>query len=265
MRHTTCMLLVLATALTLPGVARAADDAAVRVPGASFASVFPPDGKSAPAVVRDFMLDVHPVTNAEFAAFVAQHPQWRRGRVPSVFADSSYLMHWTTPEAPAAGTGLQPVTQVSWFAAEAYCEADGARLPTWHEWELAAAADETRADARADPAWRERMLNWYGRPSTGSLPPVGQSPANVHGVRDLHGLVWEWIDDHASLMVSGDNRNQGDPDLLKFCGAGALSMADRENYAVLMRIAMLSSLSAASTTKNVGFRCARDAAPGGKP
>jgi formylglycine-generating enzyme required for sulfatase activity len=64
--------------------------------------------------------------------------------------------------------------------------------------------------------------------------------------------------------VSGDNRNQGDPDLMKFCGAGALSVADRENYAVLMRIAMLSSLSAASTTKNVGFRCARDADSGAK-
>jgi formylglycine-generating enzyme required for sulfatase activity len=35
-------------------------------------------------------------------------------------------------------------------------------------------------------------------------------------------------------------------------------MSDRENYAVLMRIAMLSSLAAADTTGNLGFRCARD-------
>ena len=258
-------LTMLAAALAAAAIpAAAAADGVMRVPGASFASVFPPDGKSAPAVVRDFLLDETPVTNAEFAAFVARHPQWQRGRAPSVFADSGYLRHWTTPTTPAADAGALPVTQVSWFAAQAYCESDGARLPTWHEWELAAAADETRADARSDAAWRERMLSWYSRPSTGSLSPVGQAPANVHGVRDLHGLVWEWIDDHASLMVSGDNRNQGDPDLMKFCGAGALSMADRENYAVLMRIAMLSSLSAASTTKNVGFRCARDADAGAK-
>ena len=256
------MLAAALAAAAIPAAAAAGD--AVRIPGASFASVFPPDGKSAPAVVRDFLLDASPVTNAEFAAFVARQPEWQRGRAPSVFADSGYLVHWTTRSSPAPGTQAQPVTQVSWFAAQAYCESDGKRLPTWHEWELAAAADEARADARSDPAWRERMLTWYSRPSTGTLDPVGQTPANVHGVRDLHGLVWEWIDDHASLMVSGDNRNQGDPDLMKFCGAGALSVADRENYAVLMRIAMLSSLSAASTTKNVGFRCARDADSGAK-
>jgi len=36
-------------------------------------------------------------------------------------------------------------------------------------------------------------------------------------------------------------------------------MDDRENYAVLMRVAMLSSLEAANTTRNLGFRCARSA------
>mgnify|MGYP003466105460 CR=1 FL=1 len=55
-----------------------------------------------------------------------------------------------------------------------------------------------------------------------------------------------------------DNRDQGDPDNAKFCGAGALSMDDRENCAVLMRVAMLSSLEAANTTSNLGFRCAKD-------
>ena len=88
--------------------------------------------------------------------------------------------------------------------------------------------------------------------------------ANVFGVRDLHGLVWEWVEDYSAMLVSADNRDQGDPDLLKFCGAGALSTDDRENYAVLMRIAMLSSLEADDTTRNLGFRCARDRT-GGAP
>jgi formylglycine-generating enzyme required for sulfatase activity len=38
----------------------------------------------------------------------------------------------------------QPVTQVSWFAAQAYCEAQHARLPDWYEWELAAAEKRER-------------------------------------------------------------------------------------------------------------------------
>ena len=103
----------------------------------------------------------------------------------------------------------QPVTQVSWFAAAAYCEGEGGRLPTWHEWEFAAAADGKRADARDDPAWRERILNWYSRPATDPLPTVGKSAPNIFGIRDLHGVVWEWVHDAGSLMVSADNREQG--------------------------------------------------------
>ena len=236
------------------------------VPATTFTSVFPPDGKSAPAQVGAFAMRVLPVTDREFAAFVAKDPDWQRGAVPSIFADAGYLAHWTTAEVPGQDhAGDQPVVHVSWFAAQAYCESEGARLPTWHEWEIVAAADATRTDARADPQWRARMLAWYSRPSTKTLPAVGRDAPNVHGVHDLHGLVWEWIDDHAALMISGDNRNQGDPDLLQFCGAGALSVADRENYAVLMRIAMLSSLGAASTTKNVGFRCVRPTQPQDSP
>jgi len=69
--------------------------------------------------------------------------------------------------------------------------------------------------------------------------------------------VWEWVDDFNALFIAGDSRTQGDPDLLKFCGAGAISVIDRDSYAVLMRIALLSSLAAADSTGNLGFRCAR--------
>lgn len=242
-------------------VAAAAVPAAeyVRLPGGLLRTVLPPDGRQAPAHVKPFYLRAKPVTNAEFLAFVRLHPQWRRDAVPAVFADGNFLSHWAAPDDTGAGTGDRPVTQVSWFAAEAFCEAEQARLPVWHEWEFAAAADETRPDARADPAWRERILGWYGRPGSSPLPRVGATARNFYGIYDLHGLVWEWVQDYAGLMVSADNREQGDPDLLRFCGAGALSVNDRENYAVLMRIALLSSLKAANTTRNLGFRCARDA------
>jgi formylglycine-generating enzyme required for sulfatase activity len=188
---------------------------------------------------------------------VIAHAEWRRDRVPSVFADRSYLSHWQAADALGADAQVaQPVTRVSWFAAEAYCESEQARLPSWIEWERAAAASTQAADARGDPAWRKQLLDWYARPSNTPLATIG-GPPNLYGARDLHGLVWEWVDDYAAMMVTADSRDQNDPDRLKFCGAAALSLRDRDNYALLMRIAMLSSLQAVDTTANLGFRCAR--------
>lgn len=231
----------------------------VALPGGSFRSTLDYEDVEGNVRVAPFALMRTPVTNADFLAFVQAHPEWRRDRVAGVFAEPRYLSHWTGPATLGTGaTPAQPVVQVSWFAASAYCEAQGARLPEWNEWEYAAAADERRLDARRDPIWRERILQWYSRPSNAALPRAGLQTANAYGVQDLHGLVWEWTGDFSSLLVDADNRNQGDPDNARFCGAGALSMDDRDNYAVLMRVAMLSSLDAVDTTGNLGFRCARD-------
>ena len=256
MRLRAALLLALAP---LAGIAAGAADY-VRLPGGTFKSVLKYEDAPGRQKIAPFALMKRPVTNGEFLAFVKANPQWRRDKVARVFADDRYLSQWDGP-ATLGGPKAQPqqpVVHVSWFAAQAYCKAQGARLPTWSEWEYAAAADETRKDARADRAWRERILSWYSQPSPKALPRAGLQTPNAYGVQDLHGLVWEWTDDFSALLVSGDNRDQGDPDTMKFCGAGALSMDDRENYAVLMRVAMLSSLEAANTTSNLGFRCAKD-------
>ena len=60
------------------------------------------------------------------------------------------------------------------------------------------------------------------------------------------------------MLVSGDSRDQKSPDRRKFCGAGSIGMDDTENYAVMMRVAMLSALEGADVTSSLGFRCARD-------
>jgi sulfatase modifying factor 1 len=231
------------------------------VPGATLTTILPPSPGTKSVTVAPFEVDRTPVTNAQFATFVARNPRWRRDRVARVLADDGYLLQWSGPLTPAAGTARQPVTRVSWFAADAYCAARGARLPTWHEWELLAAADASVADARQDARWLQSILDWYARPATAPLPDVGTTTPNVYGVRDVHGLVWEWVQDFSSMMVSGDNREQGDPDASRFCGTGALSMEQKENYAVLMRIATLSSMRASYSTKSLGFRCASDAEP----
>jgi formylglycine-generating enzyme required for sulfatase activity len=238
--------------------AQAAGAGYAKLPGGEFSSALKYEDSGSSVRVAPFALMTAPVTNADFLAFVRTHPQWRRDAVPAVFAESRYLSQWASAtELGANALPRQPVVWVSWFAASAYCKAQGAHLPTWSQWEYAAAADERRTDARADPAWRERILSWYSQSSKRPLQSVGLQRPNAYGVRDLHGLVWEWTDDFSALLVSADNRDQGDPDRLKFCGAGALSVNDRDNYAVLMRVAMLSSLDGADATANLGFRCAR--------
>ena len=254
--------LAAALAMTLAGVAASAPPATrAHVNGATFATILPPAPGEKSVRVNPFDMDRTPVTNAQFAAFVARVPRWRRDRVARVFADEGYLRHWSSPTQPAAGSANAPVVDVSWFAADAYCRAQGARLPTWYEWELVAAASERLTDARGDATWRQAILDWYARPASNALPDVARRNANVYGIHDVHGMVWEWVLDLGSMMVSADNREQNDPDLLKFCGAGALSMEQKENYAMLMRIATLSSMQAAYTSSTMGFRCVTSAEP----
>lgn len=239
-----------------PGPGATQRPAMASVAAGEFESVLPVAPGDNRARVAAFEMDTVPVTNAQFAAFVAANPKWRRDRVSRLLADPQYLSHWQTAQAPASAERNQPVTRVSWYAARAYCEARGARLPTWYEWEWVAAANETKADARSDPRWTQQILAWYSQPA-GALPDVGSRSANVHGIRDLHGVVWEWVEDYNSLMVAGDNRQQSAADATRFCGPGALTMEQKEQYATLMRIAMLSSLRAEFTTATVGFRCVR--------
>jgi len=214
-----------------------------------------------PVRVQAFDLDRRPVTNAEYLEFVRAHPEWQRSRVSRLFADRSYLRHWQGdlelgPSAPPAS----PVVHVSWFAARAYCAAEGKRLPTVAEWELAAAADETRRDATRDRRFLDRLREWYARPTPAVLPAVGNTYRNAWGVEDLHALVWEWTLDFDSALVSGESRGDGSLEKSLYCGSGANSAADFSDYAAFMRFAFRSSLEARYTTANLGFRGARDLA-----
>lgn len=228
------------------------------IPTGTFESVLPPAPGVKQVTVKGFQIDHTPVTNEQFLRFVAKHPQWRRDNVARVFADAQYLSHWKSTADIDVQQRQQPVVRVSWFAASAYCESRGSRLPTWYEWEYVSAASGTMRDARSDDAWRQSILSWYSKSGRGALPVVGQTPANYYGVRDLHGVVWEWVDDLSAMLVSGDNRQQSDPNVLNYCGPGALTMEQKENYATLMRIAMLSSMQASYTSATMGFRCVTD-------
>ncbi|UMR30017.1 formylglycine-generating enzyme family protein [Massilia sp. MB5] len=239
-------------------VAAAADDGALsatpaasyrKVPGGSLRSVLPADGVDAPATVAPFLLRTNPVSVEEFRNFLASHPEWQRGQIPGLFAAPGYLAAWQGDMDSNPLQANSPVTQVSWYAARAFCEAEGGRLPRWYEWEFAAAASATRADAREDDEWLLKILSWYERPGNVRPGAIGMDEANLYGIHNLHGLIWEWVDDFSGLFVNADSRAKGEQKTMEFCGGAAVSLADRRNYAILMRLTCWPRWRASSTAR----------------
>ena len=70
--------------------------------------------------------------------------------------------------------------------------------------------------------------------------------------------LWEWTLDFNSLPVASGSQEDGSGASL-FCGAGARAR-DARDYTAFLRYAFRSSLKASYTLKNLGFRCAKDAA-----
>lgn len=208
--------------------------------------------------VKSFYLDVTPVANRDFLKFVQANPRWQRSQVKRIFADESYLKNWAGDlklgsNAPAGA----PVVYVSWFAAKAYSQWMGKRLPTTAEWEYAANASATGANGQNDPAFKNEVLRWYAESTATEFMPVDGGVANFHGIRNLHGLVWEWVGDFNSAVISNDARDGGVDGRL-FCGAGAQNAQNVDDYPAFMRFAFRSSLHADYCIHNLGFRCAKD-------
>lgn len=209
--------------------------------------------------VQSFALDIFPVTNAEFLEFVRAQPRWRRSQVKRLFADGNYLKAWAGDlELGGQLPTDAPVTHVSWFAVKAFAAWRGKRLPTVAEWEYAAAASPTRPDGANDAEFKKQVIAWYSTPSPATSPRVGAGRANFFGIHDLHGVVWEWVADFNTTMVTGDARGDSGLERQLFCGSGAAGAKDASDYPAFMRYGFRSSLKADYTVHNLGFRCAKN-------
>ncbi len=240
------------------------------IAGGKFAPLYPDTESSPPPkataknppvkllTVSPFLLARYPVTKSDFLAFITEHPQWRRSQIKTLFADTGYLKSWNS-DMEYSGKARQPVTEVSWFAAKAYCQARGARLPTILEWEYAGRASETEIDGQSDASFQSRILSWYSEHDSQSRE-VGNWK-NVYGIFDMHGLVWEWVADFNSALIASESRGDARNELNLFCGGGAASATEKQksDYAAFMRFAFRSSLGGTFCLPTLGFRCAKDA------
>lgn len=131
--------------------------------------------------VDGFNIDVYPVTNAEYRAFVEATGH----RAPR---------HWKDGQIPP-GKEDHPVVWVSWEDAAAYAAWAGKRLPSEIEWEKAARGTDGRLYPWGDVFDSARCNSREAELEDTS--PVGAYPegASPYGALDMCGNVWEWTAD----------------------------------------------------------------------
>jgi len=129
------------------------------------------------------------------------------------------------PDDEVWGRGIRPVIDVSWDDAEAYAKwlsektGKSYRLLSEAEWEYAARAGTTSRYWFGDDESELGEHAWFSGNSGGRTHPVGEKTANLWGLHDVHGNVWEWVEDcwnesyadkPDSLKASGDAWTTGD-------------------------------------------------------
>ena len=220
-----------------------------------------------------FYMDAHEVTNAQFKAFVDANPQWGKDNIEDRFYSGDYLAHWSGTDYPA-GKADHPVRTVSWYAAMAYAEWAGKRLPTEAEWEYAARGglagkkypwgddEPTAADAN------------YGE-NVGNTTPVGAYPPNGYGLYDMAGNVGEWCLDAYDGSFYAASENSRNP-----IAGGETVQELRDNFTTIpndpkrvlrggsweddaqrLRVAQRFKATARTERDFIGFRCVRDITP----
>jgi formylglycine-generating enzyme required for sulfatase activity len=95
-----------------------------------------------------------------------------------------------------------PVDSVSWSDVQTFIQrlnqkegTNKYRLPTEAEWEYAARAETTSRYSFGDDAGSLGRYAWYKDNSDEETHPVGQKEPNPWGLHDMHGNVWEWVED----------------------------------------------------------------------
>jgi formylglycine-generating enzyme required for sulfatase activity len=126
---------------------------------------------------KSFYLGKYEVTQAQWEAVMGDNPSKFKGR-------------------------SNPVERVPWDDVQLFIERLNAkegtnkyRLPTEAEWEYAARAGTTSAWSFGDDAASAGQSAWYENNSGEQPHPVGQKQPNPWGLYDMHGNVWEWVQD----------------------------------------------------------------------
>lgn len=130
--------------------------------------------------IQDLYMGRFPVTNEEYARFLKENPDVRE---PEFWADRQF------------NQPRQPVVGVSWEDARIYAAWAGIRLPSEAEWEYACRVRSQTRFYNGDAEDDLDQVGWYRENSGNRVHPVGEKEPNAFGLYDMHGNVYEWVED----------------------------------------------------------------------
>jgi formylglycine-generating enzyme required for sulfatase activity len=172
----------------------------VRIQGGAYMMGSPPseegrlksEGPLHQVRVPEFYMGRYPVTNEEYGRFLKDNPETPE---PKYWADRRF------------NQPRQPVVGVSWEEAQRYASWAGLRLASEAQWEYACRAGTRTRFYTGDTEKDLDQAGWYDKNSGGQTHTVGEKAPNAWGLYDMHGNVWEWVEDdwHDSYKKAPDD------------------------------------------------------------
>lgn len=154
--------------------------------------------------VQNFYLSKTEVTNNQYCIFLNElGNQIEKGDRWLYIEDQYCLIEEINNRFyPKKGFEEYPVIKVNWYGAKAFCNwltertGEEYRLPTEVEWEYAAKGGENQKWSGTNNEDELGDYAWYYENSNGEIHPVAQKKANIFGLYDMSGNVFEWCSDY---------------------------------------------------------------------